>query len=175
MAVPRNLSSEALVFVTNLGTPRDPDGFSKSFQHLARRKGIRVTRMHDVRHTAATLLKDLGVPAKDAQLILGHSDIATTQQIYQHDTLENREVALKKIEAILLPPKDHAEIRSVVSIRSAKDVRRAGRCRQTSVYCRQITGPGIALMGLLTSVNTWYARRDSNPRPLVPETNALSN
>jgi integrase len=34
--------------------------------------------------TAASLLKDLGVPARDAQIILGHAHITTTQQIYTH-------------------------------------------------------------------------------------------
>ncbi len=37
---------------------------------------------HDLRRTAATLLKDLGVPARDAQVILGHANIAVTLGIY---------------------------------------------------------------------------------------------
>ena len=37
---------------------------------------------HDMRRTAATLLKDLGVPARDAQVILGHANIAVTWGIY---------------------------------------------------------------------------------------------
>lgn len=41
-------------------------------------------RLHTLRHTAASLLKDLGVPARDAQIILGHAHITTTQQIYTH-------------------------------------------------------------------------------------------
>lgn len=35
-----------------------------------------------VRHTTATLLKNLGVPARDAQIILGHSRLAITLEIY---------------------------------------------------------------------------------------------
>jgi integrase len=31
---------------------------------------------------AAKLLKDLGVPARDTQVILGHTHVSTTQQIY---------------------------------------------------------------------------------------------
>lgn len=37
-----------------------------------------------LRHTAASLLKVLGVPLKDAQVILGHANASTTQQIYTH-------------------------------------------------------------------------------------------
>ena len=35
-----------------------------------------------MRRTAATLLKDLGVPARDAQTILGHANIAVTLGVY---------------------------------------------------------------------------------------------
>jgi len=37
---------------------------------------------HDLRRTAATMLKGLGVPARDAQVILGHANIAVTLGIY---------------------------------------------------------------------------------------------
>jgi len=37
---------------------------------------------------AATLLQNLGVPARDAQLILGNSRLAVTLEIYSH---ENRQ------------------------------------------------------------------------------------
>ena len=37
---------------------------------------------HDLRRTAATMLKSLGVPARDAQTILGHANIAVTLGVY---------------------------------------------------------------------------------------------
>jgi len=43
--------------------------------------GIRRIRVHAIRHTTASLLKDLKVPARDAQIILGHAHFVTTQQI----------------------------------------------------------------------------------------------
>jgi integrase len=46
--------------------------------------GVHRIRVHAVRHTTASLLKDLGVPARDAQIILGHAHVTTTQQIYAH-------------------------------------------------------------------------------------------
>lgn len=51
-----------------------------------------------MRHTTATLLKNLGVPARDVQLILGHSNIMTTQQIYQHDDMSTRRDALTRLQ-----------------------------------------------------------------------------
>lgn len=58
--------------------------------------------MHDLRHTAATILKDIGVQARDTQLILGHAHITTTQQIYQHSGVEERSLILERYEQKLV-------------------------------------------------------------------------
>ena len=54
-----------------------------------------------MRHTTATLLKNLGVPARDAQPILGHSRLAVTQEIYTHEDRQAQHDALSKISAAL--------------------------------------------------------------------------
>lgn len=41
-------------------------------------------RMHDLRHTYATMLYDAGVDVKRAQYLLGHADVETTMKIYVH-------------------------------------------------------------------------------------------
>jgi integrase len=89
-----------LVMTTGSGLPVEPRNLVRSFRRLCTRHSFRVIRVHDLRHTAATLLKDLGVPARDAQLILGHADISTTQQVYQHDSLDSRRGALGKVERL---------------------------------------------------------------------------
>jgi integrase len=43
------------------------------------------------------LLKDLGVPARDAQLILGHSRLAITQEIYTHENWQAQRDSLTKL------------------------------------------------------------------------------
>lgn len=91
-----------LVFLSTTSTPIDPKNFVRSFRGLCKQNDIRLIRVHDTRHTAATLLKNLGVPARDAQLILGHSNVTTTQQLYQHADLEGQAKALAKIERQLL-------------------------------------------------------------------------
>ena len=45
---------------------------------------IRLIKVHHVLHTVASLLKALRVPARDAQVILGHSRLAVTLEIYTH-------------------------------------------------------------------------------------------
>jgi integrase len=45
---------------------------ARSFRRICDSHKIRVIKIDDLRHTTASLLKKLHVPAKDAQMILGH-------------------------------------------------------------------------------------------------------
>ena len=49
-------------------------------------------RMHDLRHTFATMLYDAGVDAKAAQYYLGHSDIKITLDLYTHLSHEREQI-----------------------------------------------------------------------------------
>ncbi|WP_189258562.1 tyrosine-type recombinase/integrase [Lentzea flava] len=91
-----------LVFTTGNDTPIDPKNYSRLFKLLCKRNRVRSIKLHHVRHTTATLLKDLGVPDRDIQLILGHAHVSTTQQIYQHASMETRTAALEKMERLLM-------------------------------------------------------------------------
>ena len=51
---------------------------------LVARHGLRHIRFHDLRHTCASLLLKNGVPMKQIQEWLGHSDFSTTANIYAH-------------------------------------------------------------------------------------------
>jgi integrase len=70
----RELTGEGLVITTGIGTPLEPNGFRKRcFYTLTEKYRLPPIKMHGLRHTAATLLKDMGVPVKDVQEILGHT------------------------------------------------------------------------------------------------------
>jgi integrase len=49
----------------------------------------------------ATLLKNLGVPGSDAQIILGHSRLAVTLEIYTHEDRQAQRQALGRISEVL--------------------------------------------------------------------------
>lgn len=86
-----------LVITGDDGRPLWPRNFARMFHQLRERAGLRRIRIHDLRHMTATMLKDLGVPARDAQLILGHAHISTTQQIYQHGDIAAQHQAIDRI------------------------------------------------------------------------------
>jgi integrase len=96
------LSTQGTVVVSRVGTPLEPKNLERCFYDLTEKAGLPRITMHAMRHTAATVLKDLNVPVKDVQLILGHSDIATTLSIYQHGTAETHRTALSAVGERLL-------------------------------------------------------------------------
>jgi integrase len=91
-------SLHGTVVVTKTGTPLDPPGLVMCYNILVKKAELPRIKIHAMRHTAATVLKDLNVPAKDAQLILGHSNISTTLNIYQHGTPESYRAAISAVE-----------------------------------------------------------------------------
>ncbi|MFJ2213475.1 tyrosine-type recombinase/integrase [Streptomyces sp. NPDC101062] len=93
----------ALIFTTSTGHSIEPNKLTEAFYAICAQYGLRKIKLHHLRHTAATILKDLGVPARDAQLLLGHSNIAITQQIYQHDTMDSRRDAMQRVGKAVLP------------------------------------------------------------------------
>ena len=56
------------------GHPVHPHAISEAFERIARRADVPVIRLHDVRHTHATLLITAGVPVKVVSERLGHAD-----------------------------------------------------------------------------------------------------
>lgn len=71
-----------LVFTTVKGTPLEPRNVNRAFSELVKKADVRPIRLHDLRHSCATLLFAQGVEAATVQRILRHSSIATTTGIY---------------------------------------------------------------------------------------------
>ncbi len=73
-----------LVFARPDGTPINPDAFSQSFDRLVARSPLPRIRLHDLRHTHASILLKAGVPVKVVSERLGHANPAFTITVYQH-------------------------------------------------------------------------------------------
>lgn len=73
-----------LVFARETGAPVHPDYFSQCFDRSVKRLALPKIRLHDLRHTHATLGLAAGVPAKVMSDRLGHATVAFTQDVYMH-------------------------------------------------------------------------------------------
>lgn len=78
------LTLDTQVCVREDGRPIKPALLSHAFQRLCKRAGIAGIRLHDLRHTHATMLLGAGVPVHVVQSRLGHESIQTTIDIYGH-------------------------------------------------------------------------------------------
>ena len=67
-----------------------PNFITQHFDLLLKKQGLKKIRFHDLRHSCASLLYANGVPLKDIQEWLGHSDIGTTSNIYTHLDYSNK-------------------------------------------------------------------------------------
>jgi integrase len=84
------------------GEPLHPDTVTKHFDRLVARFGLPRIRLHDLRHTAATLMLEQGVPLKAVTERLGHSSTTITSDLYQHVGETMQEEAAAKLGAALL-------------------------------------------------------------------------
>jgi integrase len=98
-----------LVFTTRTGRPVGPRNFVRSFRRICEDNDIRLIKLHHVRHTVASLLKVLGVPARDAQIILGHSRLAVTLEIYTHTDDEAQLDALTRLHDLFAEDEDQGD------------------------------------------------------------------
>ena len=74
----------AYVCVNEIGDLIKPQYLTSAFPTLLKANGMRHIRFHDLRHSCASLLLKNGVPMKQIQEWLGHSDFSTTANIYAH-------------------------------------------------------------------------------------------
>jgi len=77
---------DGLIFPSQRGTPMNAKNLTaRSFKPLLERAGLpRTVRLHDLRHTCATLLLGKGVHPKIVQELLGHATITITLDTYSH-------------------------------------------------------------------------------------------
>jgi integrase len=63
--------------------------------------GIKQRRLHDARHTAATLMYAQGVGIEVISRALGHSSSAITSKLYVHSSLKPLEEAARSLDKVL--------------------------------------------------------------------------
>lgn len=72
------------VFVEENGRIVLPDTVSRVFKKTLKQNNLKHIRFHDLRHSCASLMLSQGIQLKQIQEWLGHSDFATTADVYSH-------------------------------------------------------------------------------------------
>jgi integrase len=90
-----------LVFASAVGTALDDRNVRKSFAAVLAAAKLPHMRIHDLRHTCATLLLAQGVHPRVVMELLGHSQIALTLDTYTHVLPSVRKEAAQQMDAVL--------------------------------------------------------------------------
>ena len=107
------------MFAQRNGQPIDPRRDHRQWKALLATAGVPDARLHDARHTAATLLLEQGVSPKVVQEILGHSSISLTLGTYAHVTRRLAAEAARAMEGSLWGD-DEVKARGSADRRAAK-------------------------------------------------------
>lgn len=90
---------EDWVFTNRTGAPVHPRTDHDEWKALLKTAGVRDARLHDARHTAATMLLVLGVPGRAVMDVMGWSNIGMTTR-YQHITSDLTSSIADKVESL---------------------------------------------------------------------------
>lgn len=94
-----------LVFPTKSGTPIQGCNIRRSFRNLVKVSKLPKVRFHDLRHTAASLMLNNGVPVLAVSQRLGHAKASITLDVYGHLLPGKQEEVAKLMDEILTPIK----------------------------------------------------------------------
>lgn len=98
LKIGENYTDNNLVFAREDGSPIHPSSFSRQFGRFIRSTELPHIRLHDLRHTNATMLMNLGVPPKVVSERLGHANISITLDTYSHVLKDKQAEAAEKMD-----------------------------------------------------------------------------
>jgi len=92
------------VFASTIGTAMDPRNVTREFKNVLTLNKLPSIRLHDLRHSCATLLLAQGVSPRVVMETLGHSQVSLTLNTYSHVLPPLQEEAASKMDAVLAGP-----------------------------------------------------------------------
>lgn len=102
-----NADDSPYVFHTPTGKPFSRSNVYNGWTRVLKACGLEKIRMHDVRHTHATLLLSQGIPLPEVSRRLGHARVSTTLDIYA-ECVEGYDSHLsEKLNNLLVAPTLH--------------------------------------------------------------------
>jgi integrase len=106
------LKDDSLIFCQADGMPLLPDTVSHAWVKIIKRAGLKPFRLHDGRHTHASLLLKQNVHPKVVQERLGHATISTTLDLYSHITPGLQEAAARHFDEAFSPGYNEMAVKS---------------------------------------------------------------
>lgn len=102
LAAGETYDDRGLVFCTPLGRELHPERFSRAFLRRSKSAGLPRIRLHDLRHTWATLALQAGIHPKVVSERLGHANVSITLDIYSHVAPSMHAEAAAKVAGLIL-------------------------------------------------------------------------
>jgi integrase len=94
----------AWLFTDEVGRPLHPQTLTVSFRRHVKAAGLPSIRLHDLRHTAATLALTAGLHPRVVADRLGHSSTQLTMDTYSHVAEQLQADAGAQVAALIYPP-----------------------------------------------------------------------
>jgi integrase len=95
------LNDRLLVFTDTAGHPlRRSNVRRRSFEALLKTAQVSHCRLHDLRHTCATLALKAGVPPHVVSKMLGHARVSITMDVYAHCLPGQGKEAARAMDAV---------------------------------------------------------------------------
>ena len=92
-----------LIFTTGIGTPISQRNLLRNFKVLLQQAGLPPIRFHDLRHSAASLMLNNGVPVIVVSRRLGHARTSITLDVYGHLLPSMQAEAAELIDGLVTP------------------------------------------------------------------------
>ena len=120
--------------------------------------GLPPRRLYELRHWFARLLLNAGAPLCVVSEAMGHAGVQVTKDVYGHISPDAQRAAVNRLAPLFPDVPDRASLAKWPS--KTRTEPRAGPIWRAAAR---------SLDGRATGLEGWHARRDSNPRPLVPK------
>ena len=90
-----------LVFPSSVGTQMAASNIRRDFRKLLKTSGLPKIRFHDLKHTAASLMLNHGIPVLIVSKRLGHSKPSITIDVYGHLIPSRQEEAAQLMDNLM--------------------------------------------------------------------------
>jgi integrase len=87
---------------SSMDKPAEPRTIQRLYKKILKSANVNGRKFHVIRHTFATRALELGIDIKTLSELLGHSSVVITLNVYTHSMLEQKKIAIQKMNSMYL-------------------------------------------------------------------------